>query len=513
MKLRLSCDARLGGSTAVDPAPIAAMVAEANAGHHLTDRPTVIAFLKHLLTYGLGRFVAAAVNFVGIAAFTRLLSPAEFGVLSSVLYMGGLIYIGALQWLRIVVDREVPIAANGGSVVVERIFALLAAILTVFALFLGLATLFRPDLVAEAVMLFVFTASYAIFELSLAVARGRLAAARFAALTTLKALVSLGCGIGFIMLGAGWSGPLIGLAVGHLIAGPPALSLSGVRHRPRIPSRADVLRWLALGFPTSMALAIAWLIYGQSRLLLLQIAGEAEAGRFAAAFDLSFQSIIMMLAVVHSAAFPLAARLDTDGDREGMRQHLQQWGAAMFALAGTASVTVAVLSQPVSDVILGGAFRADAPPILALAAAAAALCGVANFYTDCLFQLQRRTGLLAVIAIAALIANLALNAWLIPLGGATGAALASVGAYLLYAILSVSVGLAMVPERPRALSLLRSAGPVLGAGAAALLVMQAPLNAVMLLCFGGGAAALGAVLGALAFNTAEIRTALTMRRT
>ena len=111
----------------------------------------------------------------------------------------------------------------------------------------------------------------------------------------------------------------------------------------------------------------------------------------------------------------------------------------------------------------GATYAASAAPVLAWLAPAAMLLALASFSDSLLHVLGRHRALLASSS-AALGVNVALNLALIPVLGATGAALATTLSYLVQAVVVLGF-LQRVGERPRVLS------PLLSSGAASVVLV------------------------------------------
>jgi O-antigen/teichoic acid export membrane protein len=186
---------------------------------------------------------------------------------------------------------------------------------------------------------------------------------------------------------------------------------------------------LRYGLPLTATFALEFVVSSSDRFLLGALASVDEVGRYAVSYDLGFQSVIALLMIVNLAAFPLSVRAVEARGRAGAETELRQHGTTLLLVALPAVVGLGVLAPNVAEVMIGREFRATAVSALPIIAAAALLSGLKAFYFDLSYQLGRVTGVQVWISAAAALLNVALNIWLIPRYGATGAAMATVAAY------------------------------------------------------------------------------------
>ncbi|WP_448581195.1 lipopolysaccharide biosynthesis protein [Thermaurantiacus sp.] len=462
---------------------------------------------EQLAWHAFGRLSGAAFSIGIIALLTRILQPAEFGTYSVLIFLAGLAYIAVLQWLRILVDRELPNAGPDGARLTGGILLTTGLSVVGLALVSCTVALLVPASKEWVVLGFAFTVSYAVFEIAMAVARARLQAARVACLHLLKGAIGLGLSYLLVRGGFGVAGAVHGLVAAHVVCAILALAPLPRVADLRLPSLSFLRRSLMLTLPVSLSLALCGAINGVGR-VALQISGrEGEAGLFSAAFDLAGQGLILLAAIVHSGFYPSLVRAHDSGETERFRQLWLQFG--QFTIAGLAfgiGILVA-LSGPLTGLALGSEFRDGAQPIFILACFGAGSLGFANFFTDAAFQLRRRTGALLAIGGLGLLVNLALLGLLIPRYGAIGAACATVGANLSYLLLSWLVGrrhLALGIGRPE--EVLAALAPAVGAVLPALLcVSLLDLRPVLVIFIGGMLGLAGALTAALLSDFAGSR--------
>ena len=376
--------------------------------------------------------VPALINFAALAVYTRLLSPGEFGraavILASVALANALLF----QWLRSALRRFAKASDQDTKVVlgtVRRLFVatVLAAVAAV-AMYLVMRS--RVGMAASLIVLglciLIFQAWY---ELSLEIVLSDLRPWHYGAFGLVKAVASFGSGVLMVRRGFGAEGLLTGVAIGYAVPGLAQLLVYWRGTGKPAAWRATARTLIAYGLPLTATFSMQFIIDSSDRLLLGALRSPAEVGPYAAAYDLSWQALTVLMMVVNLAAFPLAVRALEQFGWESARGQLHHHAVLLLAVALPACTGLAMLARNIGVVFLGEAFREPAARMLPVLAAGLCLAGIKGFYLDVGLQLARRTTPLIIIAAAGAIVNVALNLVLIPPMGAIGAAWATLIAY------------------------------------------------------------------------------------
>lgn len=397
--------------------------------------------LRHSGQYALARGLPGLVNLLAIVAFSRILSPEEYGHYALVVAGVGLASATLFQWLRLCLLRFLPAHE-------ERPEHLLSPILTGYLLLVvltavgGVVTVaLLEDSVARALVavgvLLVWAQAW--FQLNRELARSRLSPGRYGLLSGTKAVAALIVGVALALVGLGGFGALLGLLVGLIVA--PLILLRewrGVR-----PVRFRLKRHgylLGYGLPLAVNFVMVWVIASSDRLLLGWLLDVDAAGLYAVGYDLANQALGILLIVVNLAAYPLAVRaLEREGT-DAAREQLRKNGGLLLALALPGAVGLALLAPGIGELFVGPEFRAAAARLIPWVAAGTLLAGVKAYHFDLAFQLGRRTVAQVWVSVLGAAANVALNLLWIPRFGILGAAYATVAAYGLALAGSVLVG-------------------------------------------------------------------------
>lgn len=386
---------------------------------------------NHSLIYLLSRMGPGLLGFLAIALFSRLLDTQQYGLYALVLAVAQLLNAVLFQWLRASLSRFLPVHEQP-----RDLLAHLHGAFWWIAGIVGVATPVAFAFVAPLTVALgaVLTIALAWYELGLEVLRADTRPARYALLTTAKALLALAVGVLLVVLGLGGHGVIAGLVIGSLL---PTIVLSWRRWPgPRFPSVKALRPLLDYGLPLTGAFALGFVINSSDRLLIAALLDASAVGEYAAGYDLARQSIFLLTMGISLASFPIAVRALKQGGRRAARIELRKSLLLIYLLGIPATVGISVLAPNISSVMLGSGFQDMGSKLLPWIAVAALLSGVREFHANRAFQLAEQTrGLLAPTAIAA-VANIVLNLILIPRVGVIGAAYATLAAFALSLVLT-----------------------------------------------------------------------------
>lgn len=399
--------------------------------------------VRHALIYFVGRVVPAAASLGAIALFTRLLSLQEYGRYALAVAAAGFMSAILFQWVTLSTGRIFPQCASEFER--RELLASAAGIL------LGLSSItiavFGPtSLIAiewQLRDLLLPTALVACaqgwFDLNSRLANAQLAPIRFSVMAALRGVVALALSAVLAVLGFGAIGLLVALVVGLLSATllmlPLWLQMSLVQ--VRLPMVAKLWQF---GSPLAITLALTNVIDVSDRFFLASMRGTVEVGVYSAAYDLTQFALGSLASVVHLAAFPLVVKRYEEAGQSGVADQLRQTALLLLGVTLPAAAGIALLAPNVAAVALGSEFQRGSAQIIAWVALAILINTLKSFYFDYSFFLgNRMAALAAVVGIAASV-NVAANLVLIPPLGATGAAIATVLAFLTGLFLSWRIG-------------------------------------------------------------------------
>lgn len=405
--------------------------------------------LKHSAIYLAARGVPGVLNLVAIALYTRLLPSEEYGRYVLILAGAGLGVTILFSWLQMALIRYYPIYEQDPAPLLRTVATILMGLLTTTALITfaiaWIAGRTHPELKPLLLYGWLVMSFSAWFDHTLALKRVLLRPAEYALMTSIKAILATSVGVGTaILVERSFVAPLAGLIVG---AGTASVLFGGLRWIQRLSVvDPNTLRELfRYGAPFTFTFALSFVVSSSDRFLLAGFLNESAAGIYAAAYDLSQQTITMLLMTVNLAAFPLVLRALEAGGVPAAQSQLRANFSLLMGVGFPATAGLAILSPNIAHIFLGLTFREQAQPIIPWIAFAALLAGVRSYYFDQAFQLTRTTVHQVWIMGLAAFVNIALNMFWIPKLGLMGAVYSTVIAYLIALGASVYWGRSVFP--------------------------------------------------------------------
>lgn len=387
--------------------------------------------LKHSAWYLLARGVPGVINFLGMALYTRLLSPEAYGQYALIIASTGLVHVVFFQWLDLGLLRFLPAHRGQREVILSTIMAGAVGLIALTGLAGMLALLFIADPVLRGLVALGIVLLWvgAFFNLNLELARSELSLKRYGLLALTRAVVAVSLGAGLAYQGFGAFSLLFGSLAGIIFA-----LLWHARHEwAAVKLRfvdITLFRQLArYGLPLAATFALGFVISTSDRFFLAWFLGDHATGLYAVSYDLTQHTLGMLMAIINLAAYPLAVRALEQHGKRGANQQLAENAIVLVAIALPSAAGLALLAPNVAGVFLGPSFREVAAALIPWIALAAFLAGIKAFYFDLSFQLGKYTmGQVWVVLMAAIV-NVGLNLWWIPVLGIMGAAYATVVAY------------------------------------------------------------------------------------
>ena len=282
-------------------------------------------------------------------------------------------------------------------------------------------------------------------EVSVIVLKNRIAWGRPVLIRSAAAALSLA----FVLLLA-WRGVrepapfLVAVALGSTL-GNVLLHAATRSSLPRGGPPTSARALFAAAVPLGLSGLCAQTYFYIDNLFLRQLAPEGELGRYNVAVRL-LSVLVMVAQLAAQAALPwFARRLDADGPR-GLGQAVLRLGPPLFALAGLGAGLLMPWCEPLLELFREG-FGAAAPALRWLLGAVVAIHAGAVLLTA-VVAAGRTRAMLAITA-TGLVLNVLGNAWLVPLRGGEGAAIATFATECAV-VLGGWIALARIGAAPRA---------------------------------------------------------------
>jgi O-antigen/teichoic acid export membrane protein len=252
--------------------------------------------------------------------------------------------------------------------------------------------------------------------------------------------------------------------------------------------------YASYGVPVSLSLILALVLSSTDRFLLAAYLGEATVGVYHAGYSLGSRILDVVFIWLGMAGGPaLVAALERGGP-DAVKDAAHEQASLMTLLTLPAAVGLALVANPLAQVMVGEALHVGAAHVTPWIAASGWLSGVTTYYLLQAFTLGRRTPMLIASMSVPAGANLVLNLVLIPKFGLDGALWATTISYAVGAVAAWALGRKAQPL-PIPWDTLLKAGGACVLMALAILALPSPGGVVELILKAGvGAIIYGAVV-------------------
>ncbi|MET0183379.1 MAG: polysaccharide biosynthesis C-terminal domain-containing protein [Caulobacterales bacterium] len=395
---------------------------------------------NRLLTQAPLQIVQAFIGFATLWAFTRLMTPADYGAYTLLVSVSMLAHTVAFTWAEAAAFRySTTDDANAKlkSLAALRTVAITGAAIVAFIALLG----FWVSGKYGAAIAFTAAAAYLRFLTRLAreTERASQQTSRYVINELNITIDRFGIGVfllRFTQLGV--AAPFAGLAI--------ASAILAMRDTPRLLAPAKgaatdletIMSFARYGVPLAATLALDLGVQTATRLILAITHGETAAGVYAAAYGLA-RPLDLLCIWIGLSAGPVLLEAFRARRMDRVRAISQNAFLSLVAIAIPAAAGLALVAAPLSEAMIGAGLRDAVSQTLPWLALAGLCNGVALHIFSESFQLTEKTLWRAALLICAAILQLTLTCILTPLYGPQGAAIAAAaGAAMTLALFAIS---------------------------------------------------------------------------
>ncbi|MEZ0579102.1 oligosaccharide flippase family protein [Nocardioides sp. MH1] len=386
-----------------------------------------------VVALGASELLGKVATFLTLLLLARLLGVAEFGVFSFGLSLG--LLLAVLSSLDL--DERVVQIGSARPELLDRCYGALIAIRAVLSVVVMAATtvvVFEMMNLDDASAVFYLVAACLLDTFSDA-ARAACGARQRQELSAVVLVVqrfsALGLSVGALVVSR--DGELA--ALGYLVAtavGVAAMQVAARRAgaRPRIRGSMPEIRMVVRAAPVTALDSIASMgVFRLDAALIGVLIGTNAVGVYGASYRI-FESVLFVSWTLSRAYVPVVASRPDDPE------HMRAWAQRSLVVVCAAylpyGVVLALRGEDLVSLLFGQAY-VDRGLLLGLAAAPL-FFGIAHLSASMLLAL-RPDPVVGLASVAALVLNVGLNLWLIPVWGLTAAAVATTLAFLLRALI------------------------------------------------------------------------------
>ncbi|WP_296570360.1 oligosaccharide flippase family protein [Phreatobacter sp.] len=375
--------------------------------------------IRQTSTYMVAHGTSSALGFLSVILFTRLLTPAEYGIYVVALSVAGIISALLFTWVRLSVLRF----ESEGEATDIRLTALLAygASAATLPVALGVTVWALAVPLDKALAAIALAAALGLFELGQEILRARLDSTSYMRATVVRAFAAIGISVALVQAGWGGFGLVAGVACAYVIG---ALAFSpAIWKGPRKPVDPVTFRaMLGFGVPMALSGGVFALHSALDRLLVAYLLGDAAAGVYGASADLVRQIILFPALSVGSAVVPLAIRALAEDGPAAADAHLTRSGELLLAVVMPAVIGLAIVAPHFAALVLGPEFRDTAAVLVPILVFAWLFQAVSQQFVQISFHLAKKPSLMVAHGTAILVVNVVAMTLLVPSFGLKGAA-------------------------------------------------------------------------------------------
>ena len=397
---------------------------------------------KHTSIYILAKAVPGIMAFTALSVYTHLLTPDEYGLYTLIFTASIFIHNVIFNWLpagtlRYWSKQEFN-QTQFISTLVNTYLMIFVGLLVVLAL---LMLYFRENTILTWIFCsFLLTFSIAVFTLSQNLMSAKIQPLKFAKLSISYSILAVLLGSFMAYKGYGPVGVIIGISFGFLI---PTIFVKNDfwSNYKKSEFNSSLFKKIAFyGLPLASVTLLEEVTKSADRFMLASLQDKAQAGLYAVGYDLSGNSILLLMSAINLAAYPVIIKLLDSEGKEAALEYFKKYAILLLGISIPAVFGLILVGPNLIHLLIGEEYQQAVAFLLPWIAIAVLMMGLQATYFDLAFQLGQYTiGILKISLIIAVI-NVALNYYLIPTMAMKGAAIATLASFIIGAILSAILG-------------------------------------------------------------------------
>ncbi|GEP10717.1 lipopolysaccharide biosynthesis protein [Methylobacterium gnaphalii] len=377
---------------------------------------------RHTLTYVGSRAVAAALNLMSLAAFTRLAPVDTFGTYLLILSWSIVVYGATCQWPKFAFFALYEEARAPAQI--ATLVRMLAALLAMTALAMGATAAFGLIDHRFAAAVVAATAGITLFEGMNEIARTRLHAEAVAMSVVSRGVLVLGLGCAALAFTGEALDLVLAFGLANALAAIPAALSVWPQIRGGRGSLIEARRLLAYGWPLVLSFGIAALAQTIDRLMIGKTIGTEDLGAYGAIGDFLRQSFVVFGESIALSMISIAKRDARGGGMEAADPILCDAARALTLIGAFGAVFFLTFDEVVVSILLGPSYRASAMAVAPYLIVASICMMFRAYYFGQVIYFNGSSRLDAIASAALLATTGSLSLLLIPHYGVKGAAIA-----------------------------------------------------------------------------------------
>jgi O-antigen/teichoic acid export membrane protein len=398
--------------------------------------------LKNSAIYIVAKAIPALIAFLALSLYTRLLTPEEYGLYTLIFTAAIFTHNTLFSWINMATLRFWSNRQYRNDMFISTIIRSYRNVLFILLIpvFVVLIMYWDTKAITWIASGFILTLALALFTLKQTLFSAKIQPEKYALLTVSTSISTLTLGACLAYADYGVVGIIMGMAMGFVL---PSFVMSLQSWGSINRSAYDPVlfkRLVLYGLPLASAAILEEFTKSADRFMLASLQDTAQAGLYAVGYDLSGNSIFMLMTAINLAAYPvIIKRLETEG-KQSAYAYFNQYTLLLLGVAIPAVMGLILVGSNIVYLLIGAEYQHTVILLLPWISIALLLLGLQVFYFDLAFQLGDYPMGIVHIGIVIAITNLALNYWLIPWMGMQGAAIATISSFALGSVLSFIFG-------------------------------------------------------------------------
>lgn len=407
--------------------------------------------MKDTIKYFTIRLITGTIGLASIYILTRILSPDEYGKFALLIAILTFVSSIGYQWLTIATARLIGEYKTNLPAFFKAVMTLFMISSFFVATLIFAATYVYPKLTEGYYFLLVCVAIIlGIYNLLIQLANISQKPFLYGGLSSSRAIISLVASTIFV-LSFNWSsmGAVLGFGIGFLSSlflfiffyKKTILNLyHQIKKLSNLKENKLVSTLFKYGVPLTFTYLALMIISVSDRLMLAKMGTIIDVATYSAAYDLTQQTIGVLMNTLFLAYFPKIINAYTNRLHENLSNLMQQIGTLMLIVGIGVSIIFTNASIGLSNIMFGEGLRSSASQIMPVIAIGMAIGFYKNYYLDISFQVMKKTDMQFKLTAIIAIINILINIVFIPIYGSYGAALSTLIAFTVGAILSYIYG-------------------------------------------------------------------------
>ncbi len=381
-------------------------------------------------------------TFAALSLYTHFLSPDEYGVytliMSATILFHNVIYnwlpAGALRFWASEQYNKLEFTSTLATSYIRITLGLLLITL------LGVIYYWQKPEASWIISSFSFLLALALFSITQSLFTAKIEPQYYAYMAISYSICALVLGSTYAYLGYGATGVLAGITLGTLIPALFVFKTTWLPYKREAYNKELFKKLLVYGLPFASAALLEEVTKVSDRFMLAWLHDKSQAGLYAVGYDLSGNTILILMAAINLAAYPVIIKLfETKGVKAAM-DYFRYYAILLLGISIPAVIGLNLVGPDIVYLLIDEQYQASVIFLLPWITVAVFVMGLQATYFDIAFQLSHYVITVVKIGIVIAIVNFLLNYWLIPPMGMKGAAIATLSSFTLGSVLSAILG-------------------------------------------------------------------------